>query len=327
MITDAQITSAPPAPSLVAQPETVPVVVEVSNLVKKYGSFTAVNGISLSIKQNEIFGILGPNGAGKTTTLEMFEGIRKPDGGSIRVLGYEVPRQSRQLHQRIGVQLQSTSLWEDLTVEETITLYASFYPQSLSVATLLDNFNLEEKRKTMTKDLSGGQRQRLSLALAIVNQPPLIFLDEPTSALDPAARRLMWDQIVSLRAQGKTIIMTTHYMEEAEYLCDRIAIMDSGKIIALDTPQGLIASLQTDRTIECSLGGAVPIGDLQRLNSVVSVKDNEGLFTIYTSRADATLRDLLAYTEAHNLSAADLRLRSATLEDVYLSLTGKKLRD
>ncbi|MDQ2716625.1 MAG: ABC transporter ATP-binding protein, partial [Chloroflexota bacterium] len=243
-------------------------VVDVQNLVKRYGQTIAVNAISFSIRRGEIFGLLGPNGAGKTTTLEIIEGIRTQDSGEVTVLGLNVRRQRRQMQTRIGVQLQATTLFPELTTHETIALFSSFYPRSIPVDTLLREVSLEEKARAFPQDLSGGQRQRLALALALVNDPALLFLDEPTSGLDPQSRRALWDTVERLRERGKTIILTTHFMDEAQQLCDRIAIIDHGQIIAQDTTAGLIGTLGASATIECALAhgtehAAIALDDLR----------------------------------------------------------------
>ncbi|MBF8282168.1 MAG: ABC transporter, partial [Anaerolineales bacterium] len=215
--------------------------IEVQDLKKYYGATKAVDGISFTVEQGEIFGMLGPNGAGKTTTTETVEGLRVADSGEVRVLGLDVKREPQKVKSRIGVQLQTTALYPRLTVREVLDLFSTFFPgEKRSTDTLIEMVNLREKEKTLSKDLSGGQRQRLSVALALINKPDIVFLDEPTTGLDPQARRSMWETITEIRQSGATVFMTTHYMEEAQTLCDRVAVVDIGKIIALDTPNALI---------------------------------------------------------------------------------------
>ncbi len=220
--------------------------IEVQGLTKTYGQLKAVRGIDFFVNTGEIFGLLGPNGAGKTTSIEMMEGLREIDEGEVLINNHSVSKEKQKIKQIIGVQLQSTSLFELLTVEETLELYASFYNFSLPVEQILEQMNLVEKRKDFVKGLSGGQKQRLAIGLALIHDPKVVFLDEPTTGLDPQARRSLWDIIQDLKAKGKTILLSTHYMEEAHVLCDRLAIMDQGQIIALDTPDALIQSLSME---------------------------------------------------------------------------------
>jgi len=307
-------------------------VVDVHNLVKRYGQTTAINGISFSIRRGEIFGLLGPNGAGKTTTLEIIEGIRTQDSGEVTVLGLNVRRQRRQVQRRIGVQLQTTSLFPELTTRETLALFSSFYPHSIPVDTLLREVSLEEKARTFPQDLSGGQRQRLALALALVNDPALLFLDEPTSGLDPQSRRALWDTVERLRARGKTIILTTHFMDEAQQLCDRIAIIDHGQIIAQDTTAGLIGTLGASAIIECALGHgsegpAITLDDLRALPAVNEVRQGLEHALIYTGNTERTLVALFQLASTHNTQLEHLQIHAPTLEDVFLKLTGRQLRE
>ncbi|MBI3734732.1 MAG: ABC transporter ATP-binding protein, partial [Chloroflexi bacterium] len=222
----------------------------VRNLVKRYGKLAAVDDIGFEVGTGEIFGLLGPNGAGKTTTVECIEGLRAPDQGEIEVMGLNPHRDRSRIKERIGIQLQTTGLYPKLTVREVIDLFASFFKRTLPTDQIIDMTGLREKMNTRSKDLSGGQRQRLSVALALINDPDLVFLDEPTTGLDPQARRRTWDVIEQLRSQGKTILMTTHYLDEAERLCDRVAVVDHGKIIAMDKPQELIRQHFHEQAIE-----------------------------------------------------------------------------
>lgn len=307
--------------------------VEVRGLVKRYGRATAVDGVTFTIRRGEIFGIVGPNGAGKTTTLEMIEGIRVPDAGGITVDGLDVRRQRRAVRQRIGVQLQATSLFEELTVRETLALFGAFYPRALSPDALLRQVDLADRARAFPQNLSGGQRQRLALALALVNDPPLLFLDEPTTGLDPQSRRMVWDTLHSLREHGKTIVLTTHFMDEAQLLCDRIAIMDHGHIIAQDTPSGLIGLLRASATIECAVSmpasgePALDVETLRALPGVTEARQGMEHTLIYTDDAEGTLVALLQRAAASGAKIDHLQVHAPTLEDVFLRLTGRDLRE
>lgn len=301
--------------------------IEVENLVKRYGNLTAVDGISFAVCQGEIFGLLGPNGAGKTTTVECIEGLRTPDGGEIRVLGYDVRRNLQAVKERIGIQLQTTNLYQKLTVREVIDLFASFYKAPIESDRIIEMTDLREKANTRTKQLSGGQQQRLSVALALVNDPDLLFLDEPTAGLDPQARHKLWDVIEQLHAQRKTILMTTHYMEEAERLCDRVAIVDHGKIIALDQPQALVRQYFQEQAIEFQARQQPADGLLEKLAGVSNVQRNEHAITCYSTDVPATMAGLLDLAKSGALAFDDLTVRRATLEDVFLKLTGRRIRE
>ena len=300
--------------------------VEARGLVKRYAHKTVVNNVSFSVQQAEIFGLLGPNGAGKTTTLEMIEGIRTPDGGTAMLAGLDVRRQKSAAQRIIGVQLQATSLFPELTLLETLQFFASLYPRSLDPRKLLSDVMLEEKIKAHPQELSGGQRQRLALAIALVNDPQVLFLDEPTAALDPQSRRMLWDIVLRLREQGKTIILTTHYMDEAQMLCDRIAIMDGGQIIALDTAAGLIGRLGAQATIDCRLDGRANKSEIEELTGVSGTRQTNDRYIVYTESMQATLIALLSYSEARGIPLTDLQVHTPTLEDVFLELTGRQLR-
>lgn len=311
-------------------------VIVADGLVKRYGDFTAVNGVSFEVRGGEVFGLLGPNGAGKTTTMEMIEGLRRPDGGAARVAGFDTKKELDRVKAVIGVQLQSTSLFDLLTVREITEMYASFYKASVPVGPLLESMILSEKLNGRVKHLSGGQKQRLAIALALVNDPLVVFLDEPTTGLDPQARRTLWDIVLRLKEQGKTVVLSTHYMDEAHVLCDRICLMDQGKVIALDTPDGLIRSLQADQTIEFQIGdyGAMPEETRTGLRSLVSgaagVKQTEvrgERFVLYTDSVQRTLTDLIALSQEHQWKLHELSTRSATLEDVFIQMTGRSLRE
>lgn len=302
--------------------------IAVAGLVKRYGSYTAVDNTSFEVGRGEIFGLLGPNGAGKTTTLEILEGLRPADAGRVSVLGLDVRRQRRAVQSRIGVQLQATTLFPELTVRETIALFGAFYPHALATDDLLREVALEQKAKAYPQDLSGGQRQRLALALALVNDPQLIFLDEPTSGLDPQSRRMLWETVLRLRERGKTVVLTTHYMDEAQTLCDQIAIMDQGRIIALDTPAGLVALLGASAAIEFALLDArTDPAALARLPHVSDTRQAAERWLVYTDEVEATLIALLQYATAQGGRIDQLQVHAPTLEDVFLKLTGRGLRD
>lgn len=302
--------------------------IQVKQLVKRYGDMTAVDGISFQVDEGEIFGMLGPNGAGKTTTMEMMEGLRRPDSGQIFLAGFDAVRQRSKVKQVIGIQLQSTALFDHLTVQETLLLYASFYEETRSISELLVSFNLTEKKKTLVKHLSGGQKQRLAIALAVVHDPKIIFLDEPTTGLDPKARRDLWEIILRLKEEGRTVFLSTHYMEEAEYLCDRVAIMDRGDIIALDTPLGLIRQLASDSIVEFYVEEEQIREQLTGLTGVKEVRMAEdGAVMLLSDQLQETLGDLISLAHTQGITLSGLRTRTATLEDVFLQRTGKRLSE
>jgi ABC-2 type transport system ATP-binding protein len=307
-------------------------IIEVNGLVKRYGDFTAVKGVHFEVYEGEVFGLLGPNGAGKTTTMEMIEGLRRPDGGKALVAGYDTQTDLNKVKEVIGVQLQSTSLFDLLTVREIVRMYASFYPHSVPIEPLLDQVILREKVNDRVKNLSGGQKQRLAIALALVNDPQVVFLDEPTTGLDPQARRTLWDIILQLKARGKTIVLSTHYMDEAHVLCDRICLMDSGQVIALDTPRSLVSSLQSESAIEFRLPDNLASESelLDRLRTVKQVKQadmRKDVYVLYTDDLQPALVDFIRLAELEEWRIADLQTRTATLEDVFIHMTGKSLRE
>ncbi|WP_066062564.1 ABC transporter ATP-binding protein [Neobacillus soli] len=302
-------------------------IIRVINLVKTYGDFTAVKGVEFQVHKGEVFGLLGPNGAGKTTTLEMLVGLRKPDQGTAIVGGFDITKELKKVKEVIGVQLQSTSLFELLTVEEILHLYASFYPKQVSIPSLIEEMLLAEKRKSRIKSLSGGQKQRLAIALALVHDPWIIFLDEPTTGLDPQARRTLWDIILQLKKQGKTIVLTTHYMDEAHVLCDRIAIMNQGELIALDTPSQLVKNLQSDSAVEFRFQNESSEVELHEIEGVTKVGNQKDVFVLYTDDLQLTLTSLIHMASDKQLKLTDLQTRTATLEDVFLHMTGRRLRE
>ena len=302
-------------------------VVEVNHLVKTYGDVKAVNGISFSITKGEVFGMLGPNGAGKTTTVEIIEGLRSADSGSATVLGMDISKDTRTVKERIGVQSQNPALFPDLNVRETINFFRCLYKKSVPTSQIIDLASLQESRDVLFRNLSGGQQQRLSVALAFVNDPEIIFLDEPTTGLDPQARRAMWDVIETSRGGGKTVLLTTHYMEEAQRLCDRIAIMDYGNIIALASPQQLIESNIRESAIQFKMkeypGDQVMAG-LPDVSRVIREGDD---VVVYTNNIPSVISELLGLASKRSTELSELSVRQATLEDVFLKLTGKRIRD
>jgi ABC-2 type transport system ATP-binding protein len=273
------------------------------------------------------FGLLGPNGAGKTTTIEMLVGLRKPDEGTATLSGYDVIKELNKVKEVIGVQLQSTSLFELLKVEEILRLYGSFYPTHVDINGLIEDMLLTEKRNDRIKGLSGGQKQRLAIALALIHDPDIVFLDEPTTGLDPQARRTLWDIVLRLKERGKTIILSTHYMDEAHVLCDTIGIMDQGELIALDTPMNLVKKLKSTSSVEFHLSNPPEQDWFLKMDGVeeVSIKDN--FVQLYTDDVQVTLTSLIHASVEHQFKIEDLQTRSATLEDVFIHMTGRSIRE
>ena len=303
-------------------------VVIVKNLIKRYGQLIAVNDVSFSIEKGEVFGLLGPNGAGKTTTVEMIEGLRKPDSGSIEVCGIDALREPGKIKEIIGVQLQSTTLYDKIRVKEVIDLFGSYYRKSIPTEDILNEVSLVDKKDSFVETLSGGLKQRLAMALALVNDPEILFLDEPTTGLDPQARRNVWEVVENLKGRGKTIILTTHYMEEAEQLCQRVGIIDQGKIIAMDTPRNLIANSGLESAVEFSCVPEEQDKMLQKLAGIGKIsKQDNNRFVIHTKESSRILQQLARISSESNLNLKNITVREATLEDVFLSLTGKRLRD
>ena len=301
-------------------------VIQVDKLSKSYGDLRAVDNLSFDVGKGEIFGFLGPNGAGKTTTLTILEGLRRPDQGRVTVLGMDVTRETREIKRRIGVQLQSTSLLLDLTVFEQVRLFARLYgcrPGRGEILALLGEVGLTDKSSALPEQLSDGQQQRLALALALINRPELIFLDEPTTGLDPQSRRALWQLIRNLRDGGRTVVLTTHYMEEAEALCDRVGIIDSGKLVALDTPGALINRLAGLSSITTS--AYMPLADLRSLPYVTNVHRDGARLHFQTGDVATTLRTILDLAEQHQLQLHDLHIKQPNLEDVFLNLTGRTI--
>ena len=299
-------------------------------VVKRYGDVVAVDGLDLEVTRGECFGLLGPNGAGKTTTIEMLEGLLTPDAGEVRVLGMEWAHDALALRPRLGIQLQETQLSEKLSVEETLRLFRSFYPQGPTVAELLALVGLEAKREAWVGKLSGGQKQRLSVACALAGRPDVLFLDEPTTGLDPQSRLQLWDVLERFKAGGGTILLTTHYMDEAATLCDRVGVVDRGRIIALGTPAELIASLGTPHVVEVTVAdGAVlpPPAAFATLAGVRDVRADAGQVSLGSLAIHETIPAVLAALAAAGAPVRELTTHSATLEDVFVSLTGRHLRD
>ena len=301
-------------------------VVEVRELRKAYGPIVAVDGISFSVAENEVFGLVGPNGAGKTTTIECLEGLRDRDGGAVSVLGLDPGDAGADLRRRIGVQLQESSLFDRIRVQEALDLFASFYPQSIDWRPLIAQLGLGERLKAPFVKLSGGQKQRLFIALALVNDPELVFLDELSTGLDPQARRTMWDLVRSLRDKGKTVFLSTHFMEEAERLCDRVAIMDRGKIVALDTPENLIGGLGVETRVVFTAEDTIDAKQLESLANVTRVEAS-GDRVIVHGQGDRLVSEVVRAVEDQGWRFRDLRSEQPTLDDVFLALTGRALRE
>jgi len=302
-------------------------VIQVQDLRKAYGEVRAVDGISFTVHEGEIFGFLGPNGAGKTTTIEIIEGYKKADAGTVTTLGLDPRRDGYAVKERIGIMLQETNLYPDLRVGELLRLFASYYPNAADPDALLEMIGLEEKKRAFFRELSGGQKQRVVFVLALINDPALLFLDEPTAGLDPQSRRAIWEWIRLAREKGKTVFLTTHYIEEAEDLCDRVAIIDRGKIIALDTPKRLMADLAVEQRIEFVIQGRLDAGRLKAIPGVTQVMDEgAGAFTIYAPEAQSVLKSLIALAEAEGFALRGLTVKGATLEDVFIQLTGRRIR-
>jgi ABC-2 type transport system ATP-binding protein len=302
-------------------------VIRVRGLTKRYGDVLAVDGIDFDVAKGEIFGLLGPNGAGKTTTVEILEGLREPDGGEVTVLDVDVTKGANALKPRIGVSLQTAALYPKLTVTELIDLFRSFYPRSRPTDEIIDALELGERRNARSEVLSGGQRQRLAVALSLVNDPELVFLDEPTTGLDPAARRSLWDIVRGLKAAGRSVLLTTHYMEEAEILCDRIAIMDHGRILEMGGVEELISRHFQERTVRFDRLYGLARDELASLPGVTSVKEDADEVLIYTRDPGRTVGGLLDLADTRGVEPQNLVIRRATLEDVFLDLTGRALRD
>lgn len=302
-------------------------ILQVENLVKRYGDLEAVRGVSFSVEEGEVFGLLGPNGAGKTSTVEVLEGLRTRDGGNVSVCGLDPQQDEQALKHEIGAALQSTALPDKLRVMEALRLFASFYKRRRNPEELLERFGLKEKRTAYYNQLSGGQKQRLALAMALVNDPKLLFFDEPTAGLDPQVRREIYDIIEELRREKKTILMTTHYIEEAERLCDRVAIIDHGQVITLGTPRELKSRAGGTTRIEVRLSKPASNGSLKSLEGVADAREVDGAFVIHSERPPQTIVSLVKYLEAQNNELVSLEIATPSLEDVFIEMTGRRLRD
>jgi ABC-2 type transport system ATP-binding protein len=311
----------------------MPLAIQCRDLHKRYPSRTApvdaVNGLDLEVQEGECFGLLGPNGAGKTTTIEILEGLMPQTSGEVEVLGRHWGEDDVALRQRLGISLQETRLAEKLTVLETLTLFRSFYGRGQTPESIMERVELTEKAHAYVGKLSGGQRQRLAVACALVGDPDLLFLDEPTTGLDPQSRRQLWDILRGFRAQGRTIMLTTHYMDEAERLCDRVAVVDHGKVIALGSPAELVARIGGDHLVEFALSNGMSVEEntLQGLPAVVSVRRQDDSYTLAVTAPHVTIPALLEHLRGAGCDLARLTTRHASLEDVFVTLTGRHLRD
>ncbi len=302
-------------------------IIQVENLFKNYGAVEALRGVSFAVEEGEVFGLLGPNGAGKTTAVEILEGLRTPDRGLARVCGLDPEKTGERFKEIIGAVLQSTSLPDKLRVREALELFANFYHRRADVNELLRRFQLEEKRNAFYSQLSGGQKQRLALAMALVNDPQVIFLDEPTAGLDPQVRREIYDIIEELRRGKKTVLLTTHYIEEAERLCDRVAIVDQGRVIAQGTPRELKQKSAGTTRLEVRLARPVTDGKLARLEGVSDCREFEGSYVLHSANTPHTIVALVKQLEAEHNELQSLEMFSPSLEDVFIELTGRRLRE
>ncbi len=306
-------------------------ILEVKDLRKTFGSVVAVDRISFTVEEGEIFTIIGPNGAGKTTTLEMIEGLQVPDQGEISIKGMGWKRDAEKIKQIIGVQPQTSALFDKLTVYENLDVFSSFYHKTRPVTEIIELINLQDHRNKWVRNLSGGQKQRLAIGLALVNDPDILFFDEPTTGLDPQARINIWDIILKLKELGKTVILTTHYMEEAEKLSDRVCIVDQGRVVALDTPQNLINQLSKEREIQLAFSDAAQNASmLELIKTLPKVRkadfvDNR--IHVWTERPEETLYHLFQYTAENHIEVEQVSIKDLSLEDVFIALTGKEWRD
>ncbi|MFY9821982.1 MAG: ABC transporter ATP-binding protein [Thermoanaerobaculia bacterium] len=307
--------------------ERSPTAVRCRGLVKRYADVVAVNGLDLEVRRGECFGLLGPNGAGKTTTIEILEGLTEPDAGEVEILGASWQRNGRELRERLGISLQETQLNEKLTVYETVRLFRSFYRKGRDPETVLTSLSLEEKRNARVGKLSGGQKQRLAVACALVGDPEVLFLDEPTTGLDPQSRLQLWQHIVDFRATGGTVLLTTHYMDEAERLCERVAIVDYGKVIALGTPAELISSLHAANVIEFSSEPELDEASLRALPGVAEPHRRGPNWSLPVGSLAETVPLLLALVERSGARLVNLSTHRATLEDLFVAKTGRALRE
>jgi ABC-2 type transport system ATP-binding protein len=303
--------------------------IQVEGLKKSYGSFAAVKGIDFEVHAGEVFGLLGPNGAGKTTTVEILEGLRARSGGRVSVLGYDPEVQTLELKDRLGVCLQATNLQEKMKVREAMEVFSSLYTRTVDTAQLLKRLQLWEKREAQYSKLSGGQKQRLALALALLNDPQALFLDEPSAGLDPQARLEIHELVLDLRREQRTILLTTHYIEEAEKLCDRVAIIDEGRIIAMGTPREIQEKTFSDSTIEIQCERPLEAGDLPQWSEAVriSLDDRRVLLTVTSRRPARTIVEMVKWLDEQEAELADIRIKRPSLEEAFIELTGKNLRE
>ena len=302
-----------------------------SNLVKRYDGrppVEAVRGVDLAVQVGECFGLLGPNGAGKTTTMEILEGLLDATSGEVEILGHRWGRDDAAIRQLIGISLQETQLSEKLSVRETVALFRSFYPSGLTPEEAISRVSLDDKSNAWIKTLSGGQKQRLAVALAIVGDPQILFLDEPTTGLDPQSRRQLWEIIHAFRKSGRTVMLTTHYMDEAERLCDRVAVVDQGKVIALGSPKELISQLGGEHVVDFAVSGGAALAsdELKRVASVNAVRTDAGSFSLSVAEPHLAIPSLLSFLQSRGSELSILTTRHATLEDVFVSLTGRHLQ-
>jgi ABC-2 type transport system ATP-binding protein len=302
-------------------------IIEVHNLTKHYGPVQALRGVSFEVQEGEVFGLLGPNGAGKTSTVEILEGLRPPDGGIVSVCGLDPQTPGDAFKQEIGAVLQATALPDKLRVGEAVSMFASFYKRRRDPAALLKRFGLEEKRNAFYSQLSGGQKQRLALAMSLVNEPRVLFLDEPTAGLDPQVRREIYTIIEELKKERKTILLTTHYIEEAEKLCDRVAVVDQGRVIAQGTPRELKQRSAGTTRIELRLARPESDAALKQLEGVADCRASDGVYVVHSTRVPQTIVSLVKYLEANGNELSSLDIAAPSLEDVFLELTGRSLRD
>ena len=314
-------TTTAPGPSPSGAP-----VIEVAHLRKLYGATVAVDDVSFDVYEGEIFGLIGPNGAGKTTTMECVEGVRRADAGRTTVLGLDPARNAYDLQKRIGVQLQQAQLQKRIRVWEAVDLWASLYPRAVDGRELLAQLGLTEKRNASFMSLSGGQKQRLFIALALINDPEVVFLDELTTGLDPQARRAIWDLVNGIRARGKTVFLTTHLMEEAERLCDRVAIIEHGRLIEMGAPAELVRRHCPERGVVFTSDRAGLAHDLEAISGAGSVRVEGATYTV-EGRGDAFITEVIRFVARHELTVRDFRTVIPTLEDVFLKLTGHAIRD
>ena len=317
--------------------------VQVENLVKRFGTFTAVDGVTFAVERGEVFGILGPNGAGKTTTLEIIESLQKPTEGRVSVLGLDVQSKASEVKARIGVQLQASAYYDYLNLTEILALLGSFYPYKAAPAILLEQVGLSDKAVNRVAELSGGQKQRFAVAASLVNNPELVVLDEPTTGLDPQARRNLWSLIKEVNQRGVTVVLTTHSMDEAELLCNRLAIMDHGKLLAVDTPRNLVNKLEASYAVKLTMDQPMTMAQLEALNGRVEVLQSgeqddpgaedgesssaENTYLLRLANSPSALKSMLDEIAKIGLGLENLQITPVTLEDVFLELTGTELRD